>query len=92
MIRAVVPARILRKWDAMAAAQLIEATPRLAEELETERRLRHDAEDCADMWQRMAEIRESGDEVGLTVDGQIVAVTKDECEPGCWCCQQESRP
>jgi hypothetical protein len=71
---AIVPVRILRKWDALAAAQLCEAAPKLAEELETERRLRYFAEDSADMWQRISEIHQAGGEAGLTVDGQVVEV------------------
>ncbi|MBX5462042.1 MAG: hypothetical protein IRZ28_13255 [Steroidobacteraceae bacterium] len=73
-LRAVVPKRILRRWDALAAQQLFEIAPRIAEELEAERRLRRDAEDVADMWQAVVQIRENGGEVGLTIDGQIVEV------------------
>jgi hypothetical protein len=71
---AIVPSHILRRWDALAAQQLFELAPRIADELEDERRLRRDAEDVADMWQAIAEIRESGNQVGLTVDGEIVEV------------------
>lgn len=71
---AIVPARILRRWDQLAAAQLFELAPRIAEDLEEERRQRCWAEDCAHMWQQISEIQQDGDEVGLTIDGQIVAV------------------
>lgn len=72
---AIVPTRILRKWDALAAQQLFEIAPRIAEELDEERQLRFLAEDQADMWERISEIRQHGDDVGLTIDGQIVAVS-----------------
>jgi hypothetical protein len=71
---AIVPPHILRRWDALAAQQLFEIAPRIADELDVERRARRDAEDVADMWQSIAEIRESGGQVGLTVDGEIVEV------------------
>jgi hypothetical protein len=73
-MRAIVPARILRKWDALAAAQLFEAAPLVAAELDKERSARQFAEDCAHMWQDISEIRERNGEVGMTVDGQIVEV------------------
>jgi hypothetical protein len=92
MFRAVVPAHIARRWNAIALQQLADAVPQLDEQIENERRQRFFAEDCADMWQQIDEIRGRGDEAGLTVDGQIVPVVANECEPDCWCCQQESRP
>jgi hypothetical protein len=91
-LRAVVPARIARKWNALALEQLAAAIPQFDEQLDAAQRECRIADDCARMWQDISEIRERGNEVGMTVDGQIVAVVAEECEPGCWCCQQESRP
>ena len=73
-LRAVVPAHIARKWNAIALQQLCEAVPRLDEDIENERCLRKYAEETSDMWQRISEIYQDRGRVGLTMEGQIVAV------------------
>jgi hypothetical protein len=77
---AVVPTRILRRWDALAAIQLCEAATRLAE---AEERLRGElqrADDCAEAWredalrlqEQLCEI--SGGHAGITQAGALVIV------------------
>lgn len=73
-LRAVVPAHIARKWNSIAFQQLCDAAPQLDEALEDARREWRMADDCARMWQDIAEIRERGGEVGLTVEGHIVEI------------------
>lgn len=78
--RAIVPAQILRKWDVIAALQLIEAAPRLAEELEETRARLYDAENCADFWAEQAQdmqlqlCEREGGEPGITQACQLVVV------------------
>lgn len=71
-LTALVPTEILRKWDRIAAVQLCEAASRLAEQNEELERRVYFAEDCADMWQRDAEIAREGGISGLTINGSIV--------------------
>jgi hypothetical protein len=73
-LRAVVPAHIARKWNAIALQQLADAASRLDEELTEERRYRYIAEGQAIMWDQISQIQQDGNEVGLTVNGEIVDV------------------
>jgi hypothetical protein len=73
-LRAVVPAHIARKWNAIALRHLADAVLQLDQQAENERHWRQIAEDQADMWQRTAEIYQDGGDVGLTVDGAVVEV------------------
>jgi len=73
-LRAVVPAHIARKWNAIALLQLAEAVPQLDAMLEDLRRDKQFAEDCARMWQDSYDIVLNGGQPGLTPDGQIVRV------------------
>lgn len=70
-LRAVVPARILRRWDAQALEQLCERAVRLEKENEDLRYLLTDAEHRAEFWSENA--RElAGEPAGLTVEGRLV--------------------
>lgn len=80
MIRAIVPTHILRKWDAIAAAQLCEAARLQAEEID---RLRSDiraADAWADGWRDDAERLQqqlaavTHGQPGITQSGQLVVV------------------
>jgi len=75
-LHAIVPARILRRWDDIAAAQLCDAASRLVEENE---RL---AMDAADAWQMLDNERDINRELaelcdaklGITKDGQMLVL------------------
>ena len=73
---------LLKRLDAMALHQLVEAAAQLAEENEQLRSQLADAESCADMWQEVAmqveEREESGHRatIGITRDGVIGVVNE----------------
>lgn len=69
---AVLPARIRRRWDALAARQLAEVAVTLAADNEQLTKEVYWAEQSADMWQRVAEIEQERGTVGLTITGHIV--------------------
>lgn len=86
-LRAIVPTRILRKWDELAAIQLCAVAARLSEELDqacesvsaaVDREWQ--AIDCANFWQQNAmQMQErfcemTGAEPGLTQNGTLVLV------------------
>lgn len=80
--RAIVPAKVLKRWDSIAAAQLFAASTGLVEEID---RLRSDvasADDLADHWHGEAmRLHEelgaaTGSGLGLTQDGRLVTVPK----------------
>lgn len=73
-LSAVVPARTRRRWDAIALQQLSQAATRLVEENDCLARQVSFAEQCADMWQRTAEIERERGTVGLTLHGTIVRI------------------
>lgn len=75
---AVLPARIRRRWDAIALQQLAEAAVALAAENdELAARVRW-AEESADMWQQIAEIEQERGTVGLTMDGRVVQLERSD--------------
>jgi len=58
-VRAVIPARILRQWDARALEQLCERAARLEKENEDLRYLLTDAEHRAEFWsERLVRLQE----------------------------------
>jgi hypothetical protein len=69
---AVLPARIRRRWDAIALQQLAEVASNLSEQNQRLAREADMAYQCAEMWQRTAEIEREHGTVGLTIDGAIV--------------------
>lgn len=80
--RAIVPAKILKRWDSIAAAQLFAASTGLIEEID---RLRSDvanADDTAEHWHgeamRLHEelCNATGTGLGLTPNGHLVTVPK----------------
>lgn len=83
-LRAVVPADILRKWDAIAAAQLFSEASRLAEQVE---RLSQDlywAEQPIGCGACDCYVHRSDDQpipIGLMKDGQIVRIVSAEVTP-----------
>lgn len=69
---AVVPRKILRRWDELALQQIVERALELEDRnAELESRCRW-AEESADMWQQISEREREGHTVGLTQDGQVV--------------------
>lgn len=71
---AVLPARVRRRWDAIALRQLADAANRLHDENEYLAGQLSLVEQCAEMWQRTAEIEREHGTVGLTIDGAIVRI------------------
>jgi len=69
---AVLPSRVRRRWDVIALQQLAEAAVVLSEHNEELERRVYWAEQCADSWEREAEIARDGGVAGLTIDGSIV--------------------
>ena len=83
------PAAILRRWDRIASAQLIEHAARLAidhdnlrHELERTQFYLQCAERAAESWREdfMRACEESGARPGLTIDGRMVALTGESNE------------
>ncbi|MEJ1966479.1 MAG: hypothetical protein WDO56_35055 [Gammaproteobacteria bacterium] len=77
---AVVPTRILLRWDAIAAVQLCEAASRLAEEMDRLRGDLHAADDSAEFWReqvldmQLQLCERTGGEPGITQACELVVV------------------
>lgn len=69
---AILPARIRRRWDAIARQQLIDRALQLDEENAELRSQLRWAEDCAFMYEQEVEVMRERGTVGLTVHGRIV--------------------
>jgi len=80
MIRAIVPTRILRRWDQIAIAQLAQAAVRMSDELAELRETLYRTEDAAQFWSeqamgmQLAMCEEQGGSPGITKSGQLVVV------------------
>jgi len=66
----VLPARVLKRWDRLAAAQLCAAVADLAQENEQLRRDLASAEDAADHWHANT-LALAGDDGCITVEGLL---------------------
>jgi hypothetical protein len=69
--RAVIPARIRRRWDAQALEQLCERLLKLEAENEALRREAAIAEESAEFWRQNAQ-ELAGEPAGLTIEGRLV--------------------
>lgn len=69
--RAVVPARILRRWDAQALEQVCQRLLEIEAENEELRRQAAIADESAEFWRQNAH-ELAGEEAGLTITGRLV--------------------
>lgn len=74
---AVLPARIRKRWNALAALQLAEVAVTLAAQNEQLAKDIYWAEQSAEMWQRVAEIEQERGTVGLMMDGRVVQADRN---------------
>lgn len=71
---AVIPARILKRWDTIALEQLAQRALQLEDEnTDLARELRW-SEESACMWQDIAQAEQDGRQVGITQDCQVVTL------------------
>lgn len=80
-LKAVLPAAVRRRWDAIALAQLAERAAQLdAENDELKCRLAHAEQVADDCWQQAMDMQlqlceRTGSEPGITQDGQLVVTS-----------------
>lgn len=76
---AVLPARVRRRWDAIALQQLADRALQLHDENDELRSKLRWAEDCAFMYEQEVDVMREGGRIGMTVHGRIVNI---DASPG----------